>query len=47
MNWGLYRNIRFEMAELLKKEGKFKNALQTYLEVLYLDQNGQSKKTIL
>lgn len=40
INWGLYRNIRFEMAEFLKKEKKLKNALETYLEVLYLDQNG-------
>lgn len=44
MNWGLYRNIRFEMAEFLKRERKFKNALQTYLEVLYLDQNGPANR---
>jgi len=40
MNWGLYRNIRFEMAEFLRREKRFKNALTMYLEVLYLDQNG-------
>lgn len=44
MNWGLYRNIRFEMAEFLKKEGKSSNALELYLEVLYLDQNGPENR---
>lgn len=44
MNWGLYRNIRFEMAESLKKENKLQNALETYLEVLYLDQNGPNNR---
>ncbi len=39
-NWGLYRNTRFEMAEILRKEGKLKQALLTYLEVCYLDLNG-------
>ena len=39
-DWGLYRNARFEMAELLRKETKLKHALQTYLEVCYLDLNG-------
>jgi hypothetical protein len=39
-NWGLYRNTRFQMAELLRQEVKLKQALQTYLEVCYLDLNG-------
>ena len=39
-NWGLYRNTRFTMAELLRKEMKLKQALQAYLEVCYLDLNG-------
>jgi hypothetical protein len=40
MNWGLYRCVIFDMAELLKKENKFKYALELYLEVCYLDLNG-------
>ncbi len=40
--WGLYRNTRMRMADILSKEGKFKQALQTYLEVCYLDLNGAS-----
>jgi len=39
-NWGLYRNARFQMAEILRGEMKFKDALKTYLEVCYLDLNG-------
>lgn len=39
-DWGLYRNTRFEMAEILRKEMKFEHALQTYLEVCYIDLNG-------
>lgn len=46
-DWGLYRNTRFDMAELLKKEGRAKkkddrlmDALSTYLEVCYFDLNG-------
>ena len=39
-DWGLYRNTRFAMAELLRKEMKIKQALQAYLEVCYLDLNG-------
>lgn len=42
MNWGLYRCIRFDMARFLERENKLQNALETYLEVLYLDQNGPS-----
>lgn len=39
-NWGFYRNARFEMAEILRKERKLRQALSTYLEVCYLDLNG-------
>lgn len=39
-NWGLYRNTRFDMAEILRKEGKLESALSTYLEICYLDING-------
>jgi hypothetical protein len=39
-DWGLYRNTRFQMAEILCSEMKFKDALLTYLEVCYLDLNG-------
>ena len=39
-DWGLYRNARFQMAEILRGEMKFKDALKTYLEVCYLDLNG-------
>ena len=39
-DWGLYRNSRFQMAEILRGEMKLKDALGTYLEVCYLDLNG-------
>jgi hypothetical protein len=39
-NWGLYRNSTFEMAELLRKDERPKDALVHYLEVCYLDLNG-------
>jgi len=39
-DWGLYRNTRFEMAEILRKESKFKQALFYYCWVCYLDLNG-------
>ena len=38
--WGLYRNVRLKMAQLLHLRGQFKDALETYLEVCYLDLNG-------
>jgi len=41
-DWGLYRNARFQMAEILRGEMKLKEALRTYLEVCYLDLNGPS-----
>lgn len=39
-DWGLYRNARFQMAEILRGEMKLKDALRTYLEVCYLDLSG-------
>ena len=39
-DWGFYRNIRFNMAELLRREKKDRASLETYLEVSYLDANG-------
>jgi len=39
-NWGLFRNAKFEMAEILRREGKQVDALGFYLEVCYLDLNG-------
>ena len=39
-NWGLYRNTKFAMAELLSAESKSKQALSIFLEVTYLDLNG-------
>lgn len=38
--WGLYRNARLSMGDILKKEKKYKDALDLYLEVCYLDLNG-------
>jgi len=40
--WGLYRNARFQMAEIINKENKLKDALRMYLGVCYLDLNGAS-----
>jgi len=42
LNWGLYRNTRFEMAEILRKDKNSELALKAYLEVCYLDLNGPS-----
>jgi len=39
-DWGLYRNAKFQMGEILRKETKLKDALRTYFEVCYLDLNG-------
>lgn len=39
-NWGHYRNTRFQMAEVLRKESKLKQALSMYFGVCYLDLNG-------
>lgn len=38
--WGLYRNTRMQMADLLWKEKRHKGALQMYCMVCYLDLNG-------
>ena len=43
-NWGLYRNTRFDMAEFLRKENKLANALETFLEIMYLDLNGPENR---
>ena len=40
--WGLYRNARLSMGDIQKKESKELEALDTYLEVCYLDVNGPS-----
>lgn len=40
MDWGLYRNARFNMAEILRKEMNLKQALIAYLEVCFIDLNG-------
>lgn len=45
MSWGLFRNCRMDMAELLKKEGKTKKSLLFYLEVCYYDINGATNTT--
>lgn len=39
-NWLLYRNARFEMAEIRRRQGRHKEAVDVYLEVWYLDLNG-------
>jgi len=39
-DWGLYRNVKLDMAQQLKGEKKLKDALRTYLEICYLDVNG-------
>lgn len=38
--WGLYRNARLNMGDILKKEAKYLEALDTYFEVCYIDLNG-------
>lgn len=38
--WGLYRNARFQMAEILDSEHRYKEALKMYFGVCYLDLNG-------
>lgn len=39
-NWGLYRNSRFMMAEILDKEERYFDCLSLLLEVCFLDLNG-------
>ncbi|MEY4440447.1 MAG: hypothetical protein RLY49_73 [Candidatus Parcubacteria bacterium] len=43
-DWGLYRNTKFNMAELLEKEGRIDGALNMYLAVCYLDLNGPNNR---
>ncbi len=43
-NWGFYRNARFGMAEILRREIKLNQALKTYLEVCYIDLNGPNNR---
>lgn len=38
--WGLYRNARLSMGDILKAEAKDLEALDAYFEVCYLDMNG-------
>ncbi len=39
-NWLLFRNARFEMAEIRRKQARLREALEIYLEVWYFDLNG-------
>jgi DNA-directed RNA polymerase subunit RPC12/RpoP len=39
-NWGLYRNTKFAMAEILRQEMRLEASLTTYLEICYIDING-------
>jgi DNA-directed RNA polymerase subunit M/transcription elongation factor TFIIS len=39
-DWGLYRNARVTMGDILRREMKINQALETYLEVCYIDLNG-------
>ena len=43
-NWGLYRNTRLEMAEILRKEKRLEESLRTYFDVCYLDINGPTNR---
>lgn len=39
-SWGMFRNVRLEQAEHLRKQKRKDEALGFYLEVCYLDLNG-------
>ena len=39
-DWGLFRNTRLNMAQLLTGERRYREALTTFIEVSYLDANG-------
>lgn len=41
-NWGLYRNVRFQMSEFVAEEGKIENALHLLCEVVSHDLSGLS-----
>ena len=45
--WGLYRNSRLSMGDILKAESKEIEALETYFEVCYIDLNGPNNCGIL
>lgn len=42
LQMGLYRNAKLGMADILRKDGQFENALGQYLAVCYIDLNGPS-----
>lgn len=42
--WGLYRNARFGLGELLRRQGQDMDALRFFLEVCYLDLNGPENR---
>jgi len=44
-NWGLYRNIKLEIAQILEEENCNLKALKHYAEILYLDINGPSNNS--
>jgi DNA-directed RNA polymerase subunit RPC12/RpoP/phage FluMu protein Com len=46
-NFGMWRNTRLDMAFLLKEEGKVRAALETFLEVCYVDLNGPQNNAAL
>ena len=39
-DWGLFRNAKFDMAEILRREDRLMGAMELYLEICYLDLNG-------
>ncbi len=41
-NWGLYRNAKLGVGDVLKKQGDSLEALDMYLEVCFVDLNGPS-----
>lgn len=45
MKMGLYRNTRFQMAEILEREERLTESLKIYLSVFYLDCNGPKNTT--
>lgn len=44
LDWGLYRNTRLQMAEQLKSENRNRQALNTFIEVSYIDANGPNNR---
>ncbi len=41
-NWGLYRNVKYDTAEILAEMGKLRDALLAMIEVVYWDLSGMS-----